>query len=228
MRGDRKAGGTKRARGNIAGKWGCSTAAGLSARGVAVYSFEPNPPMTVPTDEGTPPSPARPPRRGAHLPEAEAVSSPLDRAMVVAEVMDYVVKSAKATPLVLPRPRLWIPLTALFFFGFALYSYAARPEWIWGPQPDPNAELATHDPDMRVAIFLLAQKILAYRDSTGAVPTSLAQIGEKVDGVGYVPLTDTSFSLRYEAEHPIIYYSTGSANEFLRNALDVVRSSNSK
>ena len=180
--------------------------------------------MTVPTDQGPPPSPSRPPVPGANLPEAAEASSALDRAMVLAEVMDYVVAASKPTPLVLPRPRVWIPLTTLFFFCFALYSYAAKPKWIWGSQPDPNAVLATHDADMRMAIYMVAQQIRVYEIDMGSLPASLAQVGAKLDSVRYVVLSDTSFSLRYEAEHPIIYYSTQSAAEFLGNALDVVRS----
>ncbi len=181
--------------------------------------------MTRLTDEGDPPSPASTPPPAAALPAADAVSSPLDRAMVLAEVMDYVIKVSKPTPLMLPRPRVWIPLLTICSFWFALYSYAARPEWIWGTQPDPNAVLASHDADMRFSMYLLAQQILAYRRDFGTVPTSLAPVGSRIDSVQYVRLTDTSFSLRYESEHPIIYYSTGSADEFLRNALDVVKAS---
>ncbi len=180
--------------------------------------------MTVPTDQGPPPSPSRPPERGAHLPEAAEASSALDRAMVLAEVMDYVVAAAKPTPLVLPRPRVWIPLTTLFFFCFALYSYAAKPEWIWGAQPDPDAVLATHDADMRMAIYMAAQQISTYELEMGQLPATLGQAGVRLDSVRYVVLSDTSFSLRYEAEHPIIYYSTQSAADFLGNAVDVVRS----
>lgn len=180
--------------------------------------------MTVPTDEGPTPSPSRPPERGARLPEAVEASSALDRAMVLAEVMDYVVQASKPTPLVLPRPRVWIPLMTLFFCCFALYSYSARPEWIWGLQQDPNAVLASHDADMRLAIYGAAQQISAYEIEWGRLPTSLAQAGVRLDTVSYVVLSDTSFSLRYEAEHPIIYYSTESPADFLGNSLSVVGS----
>ncbi|HEU4989997.1 MAG TPA: hypothetical protein VFT41_09465 [Gemmatimonadaceae bacterium] len=178
--------------------------------------------MTRPTDEGTPPLLPPPRRRRDSLPEVEQASSELDRAMVIAEVMDYVIKVSKQTPLVLPRPRVWIPLLTFFFFFFTIYSYSARPEWIWGPRVDPDAIAATHDADMRFAMFLLAQQILDYRREMGTVPTSLAQIGAKIDDVTYVRMSDTSFSLRYEARNPIILYSTESMDGFLRNALDVV------
>ena len=81
---------------------------------------------------------------------------------------------------------------------------------------------ATHDADMRFAMFLLAQRIFEYRRQFGTVPATLADVGDRVDSVTYVPLTDTSFSLRYEAPRPIIYYSTESADAFLGNALQVV------
>jgi hypothetical protein len=166
--------------------------------------------------------PSRP--GGADLPADELASTPLDRAMVLAEVMDYVIKVSKPTPLVLPRPRVWIPMLTFAAFFFTLYSYAAKPEWIWGPQVDPAAIEATHDADMRFAMFLLAQRIMDYRREFGTVPASLADVGDKLEGVKYVPLTDTSFSLRYEAPIPIILYSTESMDAFLRNAVQVVTS----
>lgn len=144
---------------------------------------------------------------------------------MLVEVMEYVIKLSKPTQLVLPRPRVWIPILTFVSFFFTLYSYSAKPEWIWGPQVDPTEVTATREADMRFAIFLLAQQILDYRREFGVVPTTLAQVGSKLDGVTYVPLTDTSFSLRYESAHPILYYSTQSADAFLRNALDVVKAS---
>lgn len=175
--------------------------------------------MNQPVDEGPPPSP---PKSGVSLPDHDAASTPLDRAQVLAEVMEYVIKVSKPTPLVLPRPRVWIPMTTVAAFSFALYSYAARPEWIWGPQVDPTQITATHEADMRFAMYLLAQRILDYRAEFGTVPDSLADVGDRVDSVKYVPLTDTSFSLRYESGVPIILYSTQSMDDFLRNAVQVV------
>jgi len=182
----------------------------------------------TPPDEGRPPSPSPTRPSGAGLPAADDTSSPLDRAMVLAEVMDYVVKVSKPTPLVLPRPRVWIPLTTLVCFCFMLYSFAAKPDWIWGPQFDPNVVSATHDADMRFAMYLLAQRILEYRREMGSVPATLADVGDRIAGVKYVPLSDTSFSLRYEASHPIILYSTESMDAFLRNAMDVVTAGKAK
>lgn len=148
--------------------------------------------------------------------------------MVLAEVMDYVIKVSKPTPLVLPRPRIWIPALTFFFFFFTLYSYSAKPEWIWGPQVDPGEIEVTHDADMRFAMFLLAQRIMDYRREFGSVPATLADVGAKVDSVKYVPLTDTSFSLRYESGIPIILYSTESMDGFLRNAVQVVTAGKAK
>ncbi len=176
------------------------------------------------TDEEAPPRSPPPPRRGTNLPAADETSSELDRLMVLAEVMEYVINVSKPTPLVLPRPRVWIPALTLFFFFFTIYSYTVRPAWIWGPQVDPDQVAATHDADMRFAMFLLAERIFEYRRNFGTVPESLADVGATVDSVKYVPLTDTSFSLRYEAPHPVIYYSTESMDAFLRNAVDVVTS----
>lgn len=174
------------------------------------------------TDKHTPRRAAVPSMRGTGLPASDDASTELDRMMMLAEVMEYVINVSKPTPLVLPRPRVWIPALTLFFFFFTLYSYSARPAWIWGAQVDPVEMTATHDADMRFAMFLLAQRIFEYRRQFGTVPATLADVGDRVDSVTYVPLTDTSFSLRYEAPRPIIYYSTESADAFLGNALQVV------
>ncbi|HET7631890.1 MAG TPA: hypothetical protein VFK16_06225 [Gemmatimonadaceae bacterium] len=156
------------------------------------------------------------------LPPVEDTSTPLDRAKMVAEVMEYVVRLARATPLALPRPRVWIPLMTIAAFAFMLYSYAARPAWIWGPQIDRAAITAKKNADMRFAMFLLAQRIFEYRREFGVVPPSLAQVGDKIEGVTYVPLSDTTFSLRYEGRVPIILYSTQSMDGFLQDALQAV------
>ncbi|MGH7670127.1 MAG: hypothetical protein ACRENQ_11610 [Gemmatimonadaceae bacterium] len=174
------------------------------------------------TDKDTPPRPALPPNRSRGLPATDDASTELDRLRMLAEVMDYVIKVSKPTPLVLPRPRVWVPAVTLLLFAFTIYSYAARPAWIWGPAVDSTQVLATHDADMRFAMFLLAQRIFEYRREFGAVPATLADVGDRIDSVQYVPLSDTSFSLRYESRRPIILYSTESMNAFLGNAVQVV------
>ncbi|HVZ76970.1 MAG TPA: hypothetical protein VG818_03210 [Gemmatimonadaceae bacterium] len=177
--------------------------------------------MTDPEDEGAPPPPAPTPAPVV-LPEADNTSSQLDRARMLAEVMDYVIKVSTPTPMEIPRPKLWVPLLGFACMIFAFYSWGARPEWIWGPQPDAAQAQATRDAEMRFQMFLLAQRIFNYRREFGAVPDSLAQVGERIPGVRYEALTDTSFVLRYERGIPIILYSTDSMDDFLRNALDVV------
>lgn len=178
--------------------------------------------MNRTTDKDTPPRPASPPSRSRNLPAADDASTELDRLMVLAEVMDYVIKVSKPTPLSLPRARVWVPILTLLLFSFTVYSYAARPAWIWGPPVDATQVMATHDADMRFAMFLLAQRIFEYRREFGAVPATLADVGDRIDSVRYVPLSDTSFSLRYESRRPIILYSTESMNAFLGNAVQVV------
>jgi hypothetical protein len=154
--------------------------------------------------------------------EADRASTALDRARVLQEVMRYAVRATSYAPTNWPQPRLWIPATCVFAIVFAMYSWAARPQWIWGPQTDPDVASVEHDADMRFAMYLLAQRVVEYRREFGAVPASLASVGDGLPGVRYQALSDTSFELQYERSNPMILHSWDSMDDFLRNSLDVV------
>jgi hypothetical protein len=182
--------------------------------------------LTEPQDEGKPPStPAEVP----FVPlEADKASTPHDRARILQEVMRYVVRVTNYTPVDWPKPRVWIPLTCLVAVLFAMYSWVARPQWIWGPQMDPDVAMVEHDADMRFGMYLLAQRIVEYRRDFGAVPESLAAVGDGIPGVRYEAVGDTSFVLRYERNNPIILHSWDSMDDFLRNSLDIVNKTKAK
>jgi hypothetical protein len=182
------------------------------------------PPRTAlnePHDEGQPPSP---PAETPFVPlEAEKASTPLDRARILHEVMRYVVRVTSYSPVDWPQPRVWIPVTCFLSIMFAMYSWAARPQWIWGPQIDPDVAIVEHDADMRFAMYLLAQRVFEYRREFGAVPDAITAVGDAIPGVRYQALSDTSFVLRYERNNPIILHSWDSMDDFLRSSLDVVK-----
>jgi hypothetical protein len=151
----------------------------------------------------------------------------VERAMAVAAVMDHAVRVKKETsgPM---RPHgaaarskwpifLLIPMIAL-----AVYSWVAKPEFIWGPgvQPLPPAR---QEANARVAMFLLAQRIEAFRAKEGEYPTSLRAIGDSLAGVTYARV-DSVYELRaVEAGKPIVYRPDRPANAFLGNSSQLIQ-----
>jgi len=180
--------------------------------------------LTGPLNEG--PQPSVPPADAPDVPfihvDDDKISTPMDRARILQEVMRYVVRVSTYTPTEWPRPRLWIPVTCLLAVVFATYSWSARPEWIWGPHVNPEAAMVEHDADMRFGMYLLAQRIFQYRREFGSVPPSLLALGDALPGVRYEAVDDTGFVLRYERSNPIILHSWDSMDDFLRNSLDIV------
>jgi len=85
--------------------------------------------------------------------------------MALAAVMDHAVKVHKETTGPIPRKQsharvigltlLTIPLAAL-----ALYTWLARPEFIWGPGVTP-VPAAQQDAGLRFSMYLLAHRIEA-------------------------------------------------------------------
>ena len=111
-----------------------------------------------------------------------------------------------------------IPLLAL-----SAYSWIARPAWIWGPPVRPLSSVE-QEANLRMAMYLLGMRIDAYREQTGAYPSSLPALGETIPGVVYTQLTDSTFQLRgVAAGQEIVFQSDGSGKEFLGNTLDVIQ-----
>ena len=110
-----------------------------------------------------------------------------------------------------------VPLLAL-----SVYSWVARPEFIWGPRALPVPSLR-RDANTRFSMFLLARRIQSYGRTEGALPSSLAAIGSRVPGVSYAVVSDSVFELRAEeGGKPIVFRSDASLSDFLGNAAKIV------
>jgi len=103
------------------------------------------------------------------------------------------------------------------------YAWLARPVWLWGDgaRPMPPREARANE---RFAVWVLGQQIERYRAARGALPPSLAALGDSVPGVRYRQVDSASFELRGSAGgEPIVYTSGESADAFLVSATSVVR-----
>ena len=117
---------------------------------------------------------------------------------------------------------------ALPLLGFSLYSWIARPAFIWGPAARPMLP-AEADANLRMAMFLLGMRLDAYREERGYYPASLDAIGESLPGVSYELVTDSIFELRgVVGQHPIIFRSDMTADEYLGKTKSIISGSRSR
>ena len=152
--------------------------------------------------------------------------SDLERALALRDVMDHAVKVQRE--ITAPkrvgesRARLAVLLVlCVVLLGAAGYSWFARPEFIWGPRVQVSP--LRREADVRFAMFLLAQRLDAQRAADGALPKTLAAIGEGASGIGYRVLSDSAFELTADlAGRNIVLRSTDSRERFLGNSIAVI------
>ena len=114
--------------------------------------------------------------------------------------MEYAARVTIQTALAKPMRSVRIRPIALGLLGLmaivvAAFTFLSEPDWVFGPSPA-AVEPARHEAHLRYAMFLAAQRIESLRDSTGAPPSSLAEIGEDWSGLEYTVAGLGVFELR--------------------------------
>ena len=104
---------------------------------------------------------------------------------------------AKAMESYASRPFI-VAFFGLMALGITAYSYVTRSEWVFGA---PVVVSQARESHLRFAMFLAAQRVSAWRDSTGGyLPQSLDQVAEAWPGVTYHASGDTLFELRAQGD----------------------------
>jgi hypothetical protein len=108
----------------------------------------------------------------------------------IADVMEHAVRMTRAVTLARPmeswpwRPLILASVAALTLL-FTLTAFIAFPDWVFGSSPSlMSAE--RREAGLRMAMFLTAERLLAYRDARGSLPASLEDVGESCPGGGIV------------------------------------------
>jgi len=151
----------------------------------------------------------------------------MERALALRDVMDHAVRVQReiTDPSRLRRRNLRaIALTVLCvpLIALSAYSWIARPEVIWGPRGRVVPPLRS-EAELRVAMFLLAQRLEAYRRLQGSYPKSLAAIDEDPHGIRYDVNGDSAFALSVTRDGKgIVLRSSDNAEAFLGNSVALI------
>jgi len=102
--------------------------------------------------------------------------------------------------------------------AFCVYSFVARPEFIWGPNPS-SVTAERRDANLRFTMFLLSQRIRTQGRSLGKLPATLTDVGESPPGITYSVVSDTVFELRAtEGGQAVVLRSNEPPRQFLGDA----------
>ena len=146
--------------------------------------------------------------------------------MALRDVMDHAVRMeremATRSGNRRSRPRGIVGVAgALALLALSAYSLIARPAFIWG-QPYTQSP-ARADASLRFGMYLLAQRLEAFRAEAGQYPSSLGDVGEAVEGVRYTLVADSVFELRSAADTTVALRSDGAIDAFLGNSVRIIQ-----
>lgn len=195
----------------------------------------PSRPIKAITEPAKPPKPdasARPtgavrPQRPS-LAQASFGADEIEKQLALRDVMEYAVRVTRAVQLAKQmesyrgRPML-LALIAIPALVVALYAYAARPAWVFGPDPA-RLEPARQQAYTRFAMYLAAQRVEEYRVARGVLPGSLSETGEEWAGMSYRPLDATTFELSAPGgAGEIVFRSDQPVTAFLGRSVSYLR-----
>ena len=167
-----------------------------------------------------PPTPGRPEKGGRPS---------VERAEALRDVMAHAVEVEKVTRRSSGPPgdsgarRVVALAFAMLLLGFTIYTYLARPEFIWGPNVTAVSDVR-RDANLRFTMFLLARRIEAYRAASHAYPADLLAVTSAPPaGVTYVRVSDNVFELKAtEGNREVTFRSDEPTDRFLGQTPSVV------
>lgn len=97
-----------------------------------------------------------------------------------------------------------------------------RPEWVY-PVPPPEESPALTDASLRLAMVRERQRVQAFVQQNGALPSSMAEAGGTLAGLVLIPEVGSGYLLRYSGVGQVLELrSTDSLEAFLGNSLQVI------
>ncbi|HEX7939167.1 MAG TPA: hypothetical protein VF483_09270 [Gemmatimonadaceae bacterium] len=166
---------------------------------------------------------SRPPRGGKSKGDADKTKgrASVERAMALRDVMSHAVEVEKDLRKASgPRNesgagRGVMLALSMCLLAFTVYAYAAKPEFVFGADPN-NVSEVRRDANLRFTMFLLSRRVETIKNRTHRLPDNLATIPGAPKGVTYARLTDSVFELRgKENGKDVVFRSDESAEQFL-------------
>lgn len=140
-----------------------------------------------------------------------------ETADAVAAVMKHAADRDQAARKKKPPPKQakWMLPLGINLAVFAVYLLIAPPAWVT-LDPIEGPDVATQEQSLRVAMFLQAQQIEAYRLENGQLPRSLAELSREPmsERVEYVPRGNAFQLVGTVGESALVYDSTADNSEF--------------
>lgn len=116
------------------------------------------------------------------------------------------------------RKRFLRPTILVLLLAVTAYLAVSPPAWVL-PRPLPPPNPQEREAGDRFAIYLQAQRIDHFRSTTGRLPATLAEAGEPMDGIDYLPGSGATYVLQSARDGALRYSSTGSFREFLGGSM---------
>ena len=122
-----------------------------------------------------------------------------------------------------PKVRRRLSVMTLFgALGFLLV--VLQPVWLAGPTKPPPETPAISAASLRLGMLRERQRILDFIRTKRRLPTTLAEVGTDLPGLGYEPGDNQTFRLFAQSGDSIVLlYSTDSMQAFLGNSLQVIK-----